>query len=475
MARINSLSDFLNDVSSAIKQKLGDDKPIPASQFDTKIAEIETKGNYQQKSVTISNNGTRIFTPDANYDAIEQIEITTNVPTLQLQTKAVEITSNGNISILPDTNYDGMTQVNLTINVPQESGSGDVKLFDTVEHMQADSTAQEGDMAIVYREELVPITEDSEFDSCIFPNTVVLDEPFTDDIFWYFVATDPTVRCDGTVSLTSSSFDLYETFSGLEIQYTSEDGITYTRTDGGEELQSFGTTIKYEKEYTESEGQFWNNVYGNFMKIGGSYFEGLYRYGDTTPEDLVNCKKLSMNEDDIKTILIPENIIDISENINCGVFATELAIENNPKYNYKYYNIKSGYILATSLIFRIIRNGSGVYKLGVNNKNASSTDKYRVIHILNGEIDSDVTYQNTNVNDWVVIADVSNYNWNSSNSSLTLPDINSCYHFIINKGKVQLQPDVIEIDGDFPANVLNGTSDYTNFPITVPQYIKIPI
>ena len=368
------------------------------------------------------------------------------------------------------------TYANAITNIPSGgggSGSGDVKLFDTVEHMQADPNPQEGDMAIVYREETQPITEDSEFDSCIFPKTVILDEAFTDEIYSYFISTNTSYKFDASVSLTSSSFEFSELFSSLTIQYTSEDGITYIRTDSGEELQEFGTTIKYDKEHTEDDGQSWNNVYGNFIKIGGSYFEGLYRYGDTTPEDLVNCKKLSMNEDDMKTILIPENIINISENINCGVFATELAIENNPKYNYKYYNIKSGYILATNLIFRIVRNASGVYKLGVNNKNASSTDKYRVIHILNGEIDSDVTYQNTNVNDWVVIADVSNYNWNSSNSSSTLPDINGCYHFIINKGKVQLQADVIEIDSDFPANILNGTSDYTNFPITVPQYIKI--
>ena len=118
MARIDNLTNFLNDVSSAIKQKIGDSAPILASEFDTKIAEIETRGNYQQKSVTISNNGTQIFTPDANYDAIEQIEITTNVPILQLQTKSVEITSNGNISVLPDTEYDGMSQIDLVVNVP---------------------------------------------------------------------------------------------------------------------------------------------------------------------------------------------------------------------------------------------------------------------------------------------------------------------------------------------------------------------
>ena len=117
MARIDNLTNFLNDVSSAIKQKIGDSAPILASEFDTKIAEIETRGNYQQKSVTISNNGTQIFTPDANYDAIEQIEITTNVPILQLQTKSVEITSNGNISVLPDTEYDGMSQIDLVVNV----------------------------------------------------------------------------------------------------------------------------------------------------------------------------------------------------------------------------------------------------------------------------------------------------------------------------------------------------------------------
>lgn len=134
MARIDNLTNFLNDVSSAIKQKIGDSAPILASEFDTKIAEIETKGNYQQKSVTISNNGTQIFTPDANYDAIEQIEITTNVPILQLQTKSVEITSNGNISVLPDTEYDGMSQIDLVVNVPSLDTSDATAVADNIEY-----------------------------------------------------------------------------------------------------------------------------------------------------------------------------------------------------------------------------------------------------------------------------------------------------------------------------------------------------
>lgn len=57
MARVNNLTNFLNDVATAIKQKLGDNTPIPASQFDTKILSIETGGNYQSKTL----NGTKII------------------------------------------------------------------------------------------------------------------------------------------------------------------------------------------------------------------------------------------------------------------------------------------------------------------------------------------------------------------------------------------------------------------------------
>lgn len=147
MARINNLTNFLNDVSSAIKEKLGDNTPIPASQFDTKIASIETGGNYQQKSITISSNGTQIITPDENYDAIEQLTITTSVPVYSLQTKSVQITSNGSISVLPDTGYNGMTQVDLTVNVP--TGGEGIQEFASEQAMK-NAGLEEGDKAVVY-------------------------------------------------------------------------------------------------------------------------------------------------------------------------------------------------------------------------------------------------------------------------------------------------------------------------------------
>ena len=56
---------------------------------------------------------------------------------------------------------------------------GDVKLFDTVEHMQADSTAQEGDMAIVYYNNVVTYNPGDTLNNVTFPKTVTFDTAIT--------------------------------------------------------------------------------------------------------------------------------------------------------------------------------------------------------------------------------------------------------------------------------------------------------
>lgn len=81
MARINNLTNFLNDVATAIKTKLGDNTSIPAAEFDSKIMEIETAGNYQNKSITITTNGNYNLLPDTGFDAMNQVTISVSVPT----------------------------------------------------------------------------------------------------------------------------------------------------------------------------------------------------------------------------------------------------------------------------------------------------------------------------------------------------------------------------------------------------------
>ena len=79
MARTNNLTNFLTDVASAIKQKTGDNTPILASEFDVEILAIPAQGTYQEKELTITQNGNFNLLPDTGYDAISNIRLTVNV------------------------------------------------------------------------------------------------------------------------------------------------------------------------------------------------------------------------------------------------------------------------------------------------------------------------------------------------------------------------------------------------------------
>lgn len=79
MARTNNLTNFLTDVANAIKEKKGDNSPIPAGDFDTEIAAIETGGDYQEKSISITTNGNYTLLPDTGYDAMTQVSISAAV------------------------------------------------------------------------------------------------------------------------------------------------------------------------------------------------------------------------------------------------------------------------------------------------------------------------------------------------------------------------------------------------------------
>lgn len=149
-----------------------------------------------------------------------------------------------------------------------------VKLFETEEAMQADTTAKEGDLAVVYRSEIQNATADSRFQVATFPDTVVLDTAITSSVEVRYRAVDSSKMfyCMGRLDSSRFRMDCYTETGEVRIQYTSSDGITYTRTDTTGNPVDFGTEIYY------AYADMWNDAIGKFIQVGGNTFEGLYKY-----------------------------------------------------------------------------------------------------------------------------------------------------------------------------------------------------
>lgn len=202
---------------------------------------------------------------------------------------------------------------------------GNVKLFETQETMQADTTAKEGDLATVYRSEVKNATSDSKFQVATFPDTVILDNAMTDYVEVRYRAVDSSIMFDCMGSLDSSRFrmDCYTESGQIRIQYTSSDGITYTRTDTTGNPVDFGTQIYY------GRAGDWNDAIGKFIQVGGNVFEGLYKYSLTTGNyfkytdatnnyELYSDKCIHLTTDISSGFVLVTNTIDKNHHITNG-------------------------------------------------------------------------------------------------------------------------------------------------------------
>ncbi len=171
-----------------------------------------------------------------------------------------------------------------------------LKMFDTIENMNSSEDNEEGDLAIIYRSEIQNSTVDSKFSSAVFPATVVLPEALIDSVEIMYRATDSSIMFDCWGEMNASYFNMscYTESGEINISYESADGITYTRTDDGEETIDFGTEIYY------AYADYWNDAIGYFIQIGGKYFDGLFEYElDVESEDFyfLPIEDLTMDTD----------------------------------------------------------------------------------------------------------------------------------------------------------------------------------
>ena len=239
MARTNNLTNFLTDVAGAIKTKKGVNTDIPAANFDTEIINLPSQGVYQNKQMNI--------------------------------------TATGNYEITPDTGYDAMERLRLSVNIP--SGSGDVKLFETITDMQADPNPQEGDLAVVYRNNTTTLSPGDTMSSFRLLPTVTFETKISG--LNSLTLNGSTVRLG--CNLTRSAFEIlnYNDPSSI-VHYDSSDALTYTRTDGGAEIFNLGEEIVIPSDANE-----------NILKFFLAYdeaFEGLYEYDSNNGYEIISAQ-----------------------------------------------------------------------------------------------------------------------------------------------------------------------------------------
>lgn len=206
----------------------------------------------------------------------------------ELKTNLQKILQEKENKIIPENIKKNVTIFDIT-GTYEGSGSsgGGVKLFETEEEMRLDDTAQEGDLAIVYRKETQNMTSNTQTRYITFPTIVTLPEAFTGSAYGMIRSVDEysSEYFDASIDMSATSFR----FMGynyndeeITIEYTSSDGITYTRTTEIVNPVDCGTLV------TPYERGGWNSNFGFFMKVDGASFDGLYQYGEQTDKNLVS-------------------------------------------------------------------------------------------------------------------------------------------------------------------------------------------
>ena len=128
MALADKLRYLLN-TKTAIKEAIeSKGETVPENTtfkgFADLIKSIITVKN-QNKTQSITTNGTVTVKPDAGYTGLGQVTITTNINTVKNQNKTQSITGNGTVTVKPDSGYTGLGQVTINTNVQKTlTGAG---------------------------------------------------------------------------------------------------------------------------------------------------------------------------------------------------------------------------------------------------------------------------------------------------------------------------------------------------------------
>lgn len=95
MSKVLCEKSDLVAIANSVRNKTGTTEGMKVTEIPQKIEAIKTGGNInlQEKSLTITSNGTTTVTPDASYDALSKVDVTVNVASGDIASTIVKITT----------------------------------------------------------------------------------------------------------------------------------------------------------------------------------------------------------------------------------------------------------------------------------------------------------------------------------------------------------------------------------------------
>ena len=259
-----------------------------------KLSKDEKDYVYQTITTATPNDIRRNITAYSNGEKITGTMIdngdVTIEPTIERQTKSSgyynslqvnSVTSSIDSNIKPENIKKDVSILGVTGTYDGNQVENQVKVFETEELMNSDTNPQNGNLALVYRDKRADLVVGNTYTKLYIPNTITFDSAIT-SVNNIVLDTGNSLNSP-SVGITTTAINFYR--PGLPpqivntVQYSSTDGITYTRTD---ELKEELTIEEiYNEMYTQITIQENNYELLNQMFKGfDTYFGGLYVYKD---------------------------------------------------------------------------------------------------------------------------------------------------------------------------------------------------
>ena len=163
---------------------------------------------------------------------------------------------------------------------------GVVKLFETEEEMHLDSTAKEGDLAVVYKNNLHNMISSEQVKVLSFPESVTLSSAVTDGVGCSLVSSDGSIIA---VYLYESYFSFDSNMGrGFDIRYESSDGIHFIRNSFSYNSNNLSNPVYLDESYSVKNQENWDDRFGYFIQVTDIDFGGLYKYSGYSDDNYLD-------------------------------------------------------------------------------------------------------------------------------------------------------------------------------------------